>query len=871
MNAPAEIPVFRSKSAPPQPRSGKVGAVGGGITLRFALREVLGGLRGFYVFIACIALGVAAIAGVGSTAGSLIDGLAREGRVILGGDVAFSLTHREAEPGERAFLQSRGTVSAVATLRAMARAADGQSALVELKAVDAGYPLYGTVGVAPPHALPDLLAERGGVFGAAAEPALLARLNLQPGARLTVGGATLELRAVLTAEPDKLAGGIAFGPRLLIGDAALRATGLIQPGSLVRWHYRLRLPDNDGSDQAANATVRAAQAAFPDAGWEVRTSTNVSPQLERSIERFLQYLTLVGLTALLVGGVGVANAVKGHLDRKREVIATLKSLGATGRRVFAIYLLQVLMLAGGGAVIGVALGAALPFLIVWLFGALIPLPMAPSLQPLQLATALLYGLLTALAFGIWPLGRAHDVPVSALFRDEIAPERRWPRLPYMLAAALAVAVLAGLAIALAYDRGIAAIFVFAAAAVFAALHGIALLIMALAARAPRARAMVLRLAVANIHRAGALTPTVVLSLGTGLTLLVTVVLIDGNLRQQFLAALPDKAPSFFFLDIQAAEAERFDAFIRAQAPAARLERTPMLRGRIVSVNGTRAEDLKPSSNARWVLQSDRGITYTAEIPAGSRVVAGQWWGAGETAPLVSLERRIADDLGIRIGDEITVNVLGRNISAKVANLRTLDWQSLGINFVFVFSPATFLGAPNTHIATLTYPGGAAIAEETALLKSVGESFPAITAVSVREALNAVGALIGNLVSGIRGASAITLLAAVLVLGGALAAGHRHRVYDAVILKTLGATRGRLVGAYALEYLLLGAATALFGLAAGSIAAWLVVTRLMNLSFTFLPAPAIAAALCALLITVAFGLVGTVRALGQKPAGVLRNL
>jgi putative ABC transport system permease protein len=837
----------------------------------FALRELRGGLRGFYVFLACIALGVAAIAGVGSTAGSLIDGLAREGKVILGGDIAFSLIHREAEPAERAFLQQRGEVSTAATLRAMARSADGQSTLVELKAVDGGYPLYGNIGLEPPAALPSLLAERDGVFGAAAEPALLARLDLQPGARLSVGNTALELRAVLKSEPDKLAGGIAFGPRLLIGEAALRATGLLQPGSLVRWHYRLRLPDNDGSDRAASAVLQAAQQQFPDAGWEVRTSTNVSPQLERSIERFLQYLTLVGLTALLIGGVGVANAVKGHLDRKRDVIATLKSLGATGPRVFAIYLLQVLVLAVIGAAVGVTVGAALPFLIVWLFGSIIPLPIAPSLQPLQLATALIYGLLTALAFALWPLGRAHDIPVSALFRDEIARLRAWPRLPYTIAAALAVLLLAGLAVMLAFDRRVAAIFIVAAAAIFAALHGIAALIMVIAARLPRARAVVLRLAVANIHRAGALTPTVVLSLGTGLTLLVTLVLIDGNLRRQFLAALPDKAPSFFFLDIQSAEAARFDTLVHARAPGARLERVPMLRGRIVSANGVQAEDLRASANARWVLQSDRGITYTDEVPAGSRVVAGQWWSPGETAALVSLEKRIADDLGIKLGDEVVVNVLGRNVSAQVANLRVLDWQSLGINFVFVFSPATFRGAPHTDIATLTYPGGGTVAEETELLKALAQSFPAVTAVSVREALNAVGTLVGNLVSGIRGASAITLLAAVLVLGGALAAGHRHRVYDAVVLKTLGATRRRLVAAYALEYLLLGAATALFGLAAGTLAAWIVVTRLMNLPFTWLPAPAIAAAFCALLITIALGLIGTARALGQKPAGVLRNL
>ena len=331
MNAPLSTSFSRGRS-------------GGPLPLRFAARELRGGLRGFYVFIACIALGVMAIAGVGSVASGLVDGLAREGRVILGGDLAFSLSLREASAGERAFLDRRGRVSLAATMRAMARAQDGRTALVEVKAVDAAYPLYGTVALDPQQELAQALAQRDGAFGAAADPTLLARLDLKLGTRITLGSATIEIRAVLTSEPDKLAGGIGFGPRLLISETALRASGLLQPGSVVRWHYRLRLPDNDATDTAVRAVTAAAQAQLPEAGWEVRSRANASPPLERNVERFTQYLTLVGLTALLVGGVGVANAVKGHLDRRREVIATLKALGATGGRVFGIYLTQVLVL-----------------------------------------------------------------------------------------------------------------------------------------------------------------------------------------------------------------------------------------------------------------------------------------------------------------------------------------------------------------------------------------------------------------------------------------------------------------------------------------------------------------------------------------------
>jgi putative ABC transport system permease protein len=829
-----------------------------------------GGLRGFYVFIACVALGVMAIAGVGSFARSLTDGLAREGRAILGGDLSLSLTHREASAAERAFLDRHGKVSAAATMRAMARSAAGELALVELKAVDNAYPLYGAVTLDPDMPLPAALAPRKGAFGAAVDATLLARLGVQPGARLTIGAASIEIAAVLVSEPDKLASGIAFGPRVIVSEAALKATGLIQPGSLVRNHYRLAVPG--GSDRTAASVIADAAAQLPNAGWEIRTRSNASPALERNVERFTQFLTLVGLTALLVGGVGVANAVKSHLDRKRDVIATLKSLGASGGRVFSIYLLQVLVLSLLGALIGLALGAALPFAIAASFGAVIPLPIAPALHAEELALALLYGLLTALAFAVWPLGRAQDVPVSALFRDAVSHERRWPRRRYVIAAAAVVALLSAFAVLQAYDRRIAMIFIAAAAAVFVTLQLVGLLLMATARRAPHSRITAVRLAVANIHRPGALTPTIVLSLGLGLALLVTVIEIDGNLRRQFMAALPERAPSFYFVDIQSADADRFDAFIRERVPQAKLERVPMLRGRIVAANNIKAEDLKVPPSAAWVLQSDRGITYAGELPAGSRLSRGEWWGAGYRGPpLVSMERKIADGLGLSPGDPITVNVLGRNITATVANLRTVDWQSLGINFVLVFSPGAFTGAPHTHIATLTLPGGGTVQEETALVKAVADAFPNITTVRVKDALDAVGGIVRNLVLAVRGASMLALVAAVLVLGGALAAGHRHRVYDAVVLKTLGATRSRLIGAYALEYLMLGAATALFGVAAGSIAAWMVVTEVMNLPFVWLPGPAAAAAMGALVVTIAFGLIGTFSALGHKPATVLRNL
>ncbi|CAM5490624.1 Macrolide export ATP-binding/permease protein MacB OS=Afipia felis OX=1035 GN=macB PE=4 SV=1 [Afipia felis] len=839
------------------------------LALRFALREWRGGLRGFYVLIACIALGVFAISGVGAISASLSDGLSRQARVLLGGDVTFALFQREADAQELSFLRGAGELSRVATLRGMARTADDDFTLIDIKAVDDHHPLLGELTLDPPLPLPDIFSNRDGTYGAAVDPVLLARLNLKVGDKVSVGQATFQIRSSLTTEPDKLLGGITIGPRFLISLDALNATGLLQPGALVRWTYRIKL--SDPSEAAVLRLTERARRQFPQAGWEIRNSLNASPQLERNVSRFTQFLSLVGLAALLIGGIGVVNAVRSHLERKRDVIATYKALGASAAMVFAIYLIQVLLLALLGSLIGAALGAALPYAVLAAFGHLLPLPIAAGIHPGTLALALGYGVFAALAFALWPLGRVRDIPAAVLFRAEVSDELPRASLRQLAAPAIAIALLAAAAVSLAYDRKIAAIFVGVSLAVFLLLRAVAFLTMAAARRAPRPRNTMLRMALANIHRPGALTPSVVLSLGLGLAALVTVTQIDANLRRQFSAALPERAPSFYFLDIPSAQSADFSRFVSALAPAARVEVVPMLRGRITAVKGVPAEQLTPSQDAEWVLQSDRGISYAADVPQGSKVVAGDWWRPGYSGPpLVSLEQKIADGLGIRLGDDITVNVLGRNITATVGNLRSVDWQNLGINFVLVYSPNTFAGAPHTDLATLT-ANLATPADDANVIKQVAHAFPSVTSVRVRDALKSIGDIVTNLTLAIRGASLVTLMAALLVLGGALAASHRHRVYDAVILKTLGAVRRQLIGAYAAEYALIGLATAIFGVAAGSVAAWQIVTRLMHLSFTWEVANAALVAVAALALTIGLGLTGTLLALRLKPAAVLRNL
>ena len=841
------------------------------LALRFALREMRGGLSGFLIFIACIALGVGAIGGVNSLAQAISTGVEAQGRDLLGGDLRFQLTHRETDADERAFLDSLGTVAESANLRSMARLVDGSDqTLAEVKAIDGLYPLYGELTSEPALPLADLLAKRDGVYGAIAADTLFSRLDLEIGDHIRLGDADYELRARILSEPDAISDGFGLAPRLMVSLDALASSGLIQPGSLVEHAYKIGLPIG-ATEADIQAIIERATAEFPEAGWNMRGRNSAAPSLMANIERFSQFLTLVGLTALVVGGVGVANAVRAHLDSKRGVIATFKSLGASGRFVFQVYLLQVLVIAAIGIAIGLVLGALMPPFASRLLAAIFPVPMEGTLYPAALGLAALFGLLVTLAFALLPLGRARDVPATALFRQLGFQGRGWPRLPYLISVALIALALAALAIFSAGDQRIAIVFVSAAIAAFIVLRLVAAGVQYLARKSSRVRGVALRLAIGNIHRPGALTPSVVLSLGLGLTLIVTLALIDGNLRRQIADSLPAHAPNFFFVDIQSGETEDFASLIATEAPDGKLVRVPMLRGRVMALNGVDVRELQVPAEGAWVLRGDRGITYARNLPENSTLSQGEWWPDGYAGePLVSFAAQEGRELGLKLGDTVTVNVLGRNITARIASFREVQWETLAINFVMVFSPNTFAGAPHSWLATLSEPE-ATPGEEAKLLNAITRAFPSVTSVRVKDALDVINGIVAQLGVAIRAAAAIALVASVLVLAGALAAGNRARVHDAVVLKTLGATRRTLIAAFTLEYALIGLATALFALLAGGVAAWFVVARIMQLPSVFLPEVALSTLALALVMTVGFGLIGTWRVLGHKAAPVLRDL
>ena len=822
---------------------------------KYAALNLRSGLKGFYILLTCLTLGVAAIAIIGSLTSAIERGLVEQGQPLLGGDLEFSLIHREAKPDEMAFIESKGKASRVATLRAMATANE-RSTLVEIKAVDVAYPLYGSLDLQP-------ASNRGGVV---VDELLLGRLGLKVGDDLKIGSTALKVTGVIAKEPDRIADGIVLGPRLLMSHQALQSTGLIQPGSLITWRYRVKF--TEGSDlRGAKRIVREAEQKFPDAGWRVRATDNAAGGAERFVERLGYFMTLVALAALVVGGAGMANAVSAFVSRRTSAIATLKCLGLPSRDVLGLYLTEIMLVGVLGIVIALALGAISPILLQYFAGDVLPLPVSSSVQWQPLAIAAVLGLLVLLAFAILPLARIANIRGTHLFRNHLTSEAGKIAWSY-LALSLACLVLAGLVITLVsenmritlmYLAGLAGSFVILSILAWGLLRLIRLL--------PKPSNILLRHGISSLYRPGAASFSIILALGLGLSLFVTLALTDRTITNELSSNIPDKAPAFFFLDVRNEELPTFRDAVQKQPGVSGISNAPMLRGRITEVKGVAADKVTPEAGAAWALRGDRGLTYAAELPSGSVLTEGQWWAKDYAGPpLVSMVDEIANGIGVKIGDKLKVNVLGREIEVEVANLRKVNWRSFGINFVMVFSPNALAAAPHSHIVTVEMDGG----DEAKLLNTMAVDFPSVTAVRVKDALATVGELLGQMLAAVRGANGLTLLTGILVLAGAMASGLATRSYESVVLKTHGATRGQLLVAFMVEYGLLGLVSALFGIVSGTLGAWYLARFILEMPWSFSWPTAVITAVAAMILSIAAGLLVTARALSAKPSAYLRN-
>jgi len=833
------------------------------VAARIARRELRGGLRGFYVFLACLALGVAAIAAVGSVRVSITDGLKREGAVLLGGDAEMSFTYRYAEDDERAWMEEiAARVSEIVDFRSMVvveRDGRTERGLTQVKGVDDAYPLYGAVELDPPMPLQDALAGNGAVM----ERVLADRLGLVPGDGFRLGTGDYTLSAVLTREPDGAGDGFGLGPRLILRTEALEGSGLLQPGTLYETKYRLALPP--GADMAA--LEREAERQFADHGMRWRDARNGAPGMTRFVDRMASFLVLVGLAGLAVGGVGVSAAVRAYIDGKTEVIAILKTLGAEGRTILWAYLMQIAALALLGIVLGLVLGALLPLAFAPLIQARLPVPVDVAVYPGPLAEAALYGALTALLFTLWPLARTEEVRAAALFRDASGRTRGWPHPVYVGATALIAALLIGVA---AWFSGVAKLALWTAFGIVAALTllllaaaGLRLLARWLArARVVRGRTA-LRLALGAVGGPGSETSSVVLSLGLGLSILAAIGQIDANLRESIRQELPERAPSYFIVDIQGDQLDGVLERLNTDPGVSKVETAPMLRGIITRINGRPAKEV---AGDHWVIRGDRGVTYSARPPDGTTITDGAWWPADyDGPPQMSFSDEEAEEIGLKLGDEVTVNILGRDITATVTSFREVDFSTAGIGFVISLNPGALQGAPHTHIATVYAEPEA----EAAILRDLAAAYPNITAIRVRDAIDRVSEVLGSLAAAITYGASVTLVTGIIVLIGAAAAGQRARVFESAVLKTVGAMRGQILGYFALRSALMGAAAGAVAIVAGGVAGWAVMEFVMMGGYAFEPVSALAIVLGGALATLVAGLVFAWRPLAARPARVLR--
>ncbi|HEX3346925.1 MAG TPA: FtsX-like permease family protein [Acetobacteraceae bacterium] len=815
------------------------------LAFRIALRDLRGGIRGLRILLACLALGVAAIAAVGSLRVGVERGLAANGRQLLGGDIEVQGGAQPLPDTLRTWLRQHGArLSDTVTMRSMLVAPSGARELVELKAVDGGWPLVGAAAFDPGQTPADALGTRDGHPGLAVEQVVLDRLGLKIGDPVRLGTATLALRGVLTTEPDRVSSPSILGARALVAFPVPQDAGLLQPGSLAEFHLRAAFPA--GTD--IGRVLRDIRAAFPNTGWRLRDAGDAAPGVIQFVDRTSLFLTLVGLTSLLVGGIGVANGVRAWLDARSRSIATLRCLGASARLVLAVCLIEVMALALAGIVLGVVVGAALPAVAVSALGDLLPVRPELGLFPAPLGLAALYGLLVAGAFALWPLGRAMRIPGGALFRDPLVPARA--RLPAGLLAANAALGLALVAvtIATAEQPGFAAWFCAAAIGTLALFRvgGSAVMRLAAAIRPP---------------------PLAWARLGLGLSTPAAVALIEGNVQREISDQMPSSAPTFFFVDIQNDQLPRFEQIVATTPGTSDLRQVPSLRARIVAVNGVPADQVHATDGTAWALRGDRGLTYAAAEPEGTKLVAGSWWPAGYTGPpLASFDANLARGWGVKVGDVIRVNVLGRDIDLKIANLRDIAWRSLGLNFTLVASPGLLEHAPHMHIATVR----AVPAAQGTLLRAVTDALPNVSGIRVADVLGAIAVLLSQLGAALIATGSLTLMAGALVLAGAVAAGQQRRIREAVILKTLGATRAQVRGAWLVEFGLLGLASGVIAAVVGTAASFAVVRYVMHTEWSFLPGTLVLTVAGCVVLMLGFGYIGTEAALRAKAAPLLRN-
>ncbi len=826
------------------------------LAVTLARRDLRARFRGLRLLLVCLFLGVGALAAIGSLASAIQSELASRGQVLLGGDIEFEIGQRRAEADERAAIAAVGRVSETVRMQSMAIRAD-QSVPIELKAVDGSYPLYGTLRLADGRTVSAPSAGTTWIGAALAE-----RIGARVGETVKIGSASFGIGGIIADEPDRLGEGFTLGPVVIVSLDGLARTGLVQPGSLYKTKYRVRTASG-----SPKTIVERFERRFAGAGWEMRTRDRAAPGASRFVDRMGEFLTLVGLAALAIAGIGIGGGVSSYLGARRRNIATLKVLGATSAIVARVYLIKITAVALVGITAGLVVGVIATPMLVAIAGQALPVAPDFAIQPLPLALAALYGVLIALGAAAIPLVQGAEIPAAALLRGAVDEHvgGRWRAFGWV---ALAATGLIATVLLTSVQPGLSAAFLASVAAALVLLAGLGVMIRAAAAHIPRPQRPLLRLAIAGLYRPGSRTVALVVALGLGLTLFVLLAAIRTSLDGNIARTIPARAPALFALDVPRDRIAEFTQTIRMVAPRAEVATVPLLRGSVTAYASTRVADLAQLPPEAFILRGERGITYAATLPAGSTLTEGKWWPTTYSGPaLVSVEAAQAKALGLRIGDRLTVSVLGQEVVASVASFRTVQWDTMGFNFVLVFSPNTFSEFPHNLSATVNMSA----AQTGATVRALLPRFPSVSVIEVGGVLKQIQDVVRQLSTAIAAAASVAILAGIAVLIGAITAAREMRTYDAVMLKVLGATRAQILGAQAIEYVLLSLTVAGVALMLGMGAAWYVVVKLFN--FVWLPdyAVVLATLVAGVVLTLVIGLIGSLPILAARPAKALRAL
>jgi putative ABC transport system permease protein len=837
------------------------------------VQETRGASGKILFFTACLAVGVAAIVAVAGLSNGIDRGLRREARNLLAADLsvraekAFAPSVTQAvealvagQPGARAAsLRELATVVSIPGTGG----APGPSALVQLKAVGDGYPFYGAVTTSPASPLLSLLDPEGALVA----PELAEKLHLTEGSALRIGGKDFVVRGRILLEPDKNNVSFTLGPRVMLSLAGFARTGLEAFGSRVDRVILVKLGSGAvaADAEAAAKTLRAAISQT--SGVRVQTYADAQPALRDGLKRASRFLGLVALVSLILGGIGVAQTVRAWLSSRFDAIAVLKCLGVRPREIVLLYAFETAFLGLAGSLAGVAIATAILAIAPRFLAGLLPAVPIDAWQPEAALRGLALGTGVALLFSVAPLSALRLVPPLRVLRRDAEPLASGP----FARAVVVVALLAGVLGAAYVQSGTVRIAAgFAAGMTVAAgvLAGAARLLTRAVAKVARERVRVtFRHGLSALARPGAGTLPAVTALGLGVLVVVAIALVDRGLTSRLRADLPKDAPNVFLVDMQTSQWPRVRAILE-DAGATEVRGVPIVNARLVSIDGVAAAELAkkgPDEGRRkWILTREQNLTYLDELPKDNVVVEGKLW-SDPAHPEISIERDFAKDMGAHVGSKLVYDVQGVPLELIVTSLRTVDWKSFGINFFLVVEPGVLDRAPQMRVAAARLPAG----REQALQDRLAAELPNVTMLKVREIVEKVATLLERLGVGIRLLSGFAITAGIAILAGAVTASASRRGREVALLKTLGATRRGVVAIFAVEFALIGSVAGIVGTAGGAVLAWFVLTRGMEIAWTWRPLVLAGAPLATVVLSVVAGIAASAGALRRRPIEVLR--